>query len=265
MKIAIGIETIARPGIGRAYLDQTWANLRRAGVTTSKHLATKPDQPIGIVTVYGEGYTRQQNGMRAIKEALRVADEYGADWVMKLEDDLDFTDNFLENVADWLADYGHADTCMFSLAATFERVSMSRLADGVSSVFEAQARGDMTFPTVREYLRRGETCVPHRVGGYWGAQALVFRREDARDLVKFLGDDPALFDGKEYHRNRGHDLILQTWAHARKTKVFACAVPSFVQHIGEHSNLDQPEINHKQPFFQFPFAGRDYRYQRRAA
>lgn len=263
MKIAIGIETISRPVIGRKYLHQTWTNLGRAGVTSSEHLATAPGKPIGIVTVYGEDYTRQQNGMRAIKEALRIADEYDAEWVMKLEDDLDFTDNFLENVADWLADYGHANTPMFVLGSSFEQVSKSRFNEGETTIFDDCNAVGLSYPHVREYLRRGEACVPANVRGFWGAQALVFKRDMARSLVEFLGDDPVLFDGKMHHRNRGHDLLLQVWGQTMGAKAFACAVPSFVQHIGEQSNLDQPEINHKQPFFQFPFAGHDYRYQRR--
>ena len=256
MKIAIGMETKERPGgAGHGYLKQTLLNMHRASIFGSELLA-------GFEFVRGEGFTRQQNGMRAIKAGVEIAKTTGAEWVMKLEDDLDFTNNFLENVTDWLADYGHANVPMFSLAATFEFVSKSHFnLPETETVFDER---DTAFPRVREYMRRGEHIAPHGVGGYWGAQALVWRTADAEQLVEWLGDDPALFDGKTYHRNRGHDLLLQVWGMARGAKAFGCAVPSFVQHIGRQSNLDQPEIGHKQPFFQFPFAGHDYRYQRRS-
>lgn len=247
---AVGIETKTRPV--EQYFDVTLANLKRAGVFASKHLAT-------LAVSNGDHVTRQQNAARAIELAVRDAVRSGAGWVMKLEDDLDVTDRFLENVAGWLADYGHARTCMFSLAATFEQVSSSRFTCGEADVFD----DGTSFPRVREMIRRGETCVPHPARGYWGAQALVWRVEDAAQLVEWLGDDPALFDGTTHHRNRGHDLLLQQWAVERGVRAFACAVPSFVQHIGRRSNLDEPAIGHVQPFFEFPFAGRDYRYQRR--
>ena len=251
MKFAIGIETKKRP-TGVDYFGQTLKNLDRAGVFKSPLLAS-------LSVTHGEDCTRQQNAARAIAAATQAAKFYGCEWVMKLEDDLDFTDQFLENVAGWLADFGHANTPMFSLAATFEFVSRSRFANNERTVFEP---GE-SFGRVREYIRRGEHVAPHPVNGYWGAQALVWKTEMAEHLVKFLGDDPALFDGKMHHRNRGHDLLLQVWGNELGAKHFAVAVPSFVQHVGEQSNLDQPELGHKQPFFQFPFAGHDYRYERR--
>jgi hypothetical protein len=248
MKFAIGLETIRRPD-GTDYFGQTLANLTRAGVFKSELLST-------FRVAHGEGFTRQQNGQRAI--AMAAAD-VNADWVIKLEDDLDFVDNFLENVAAWLEDFGHANTCLFSLGASFETVSHSRFCDN-----EVLTEPGPSFPTVREYLRRGEHCVPHRVGGYWGAQALVMRRADALDLATFLGPDPALWDGVMHHKNRGHDLMLQCWGSARGVRSFACTVPSFVQHIGRVSNLSQPELQHVQPFFEFPWPGHKYEYIRRS-
>lgn len=252
MKIAIGIETIQRPN-GVDYFKQTLANLERAGVASSEHYG-------GIMFADGAGFTRQQNARRAIELGVQAAKITGAEWVMKLEDDLDFTDCFLENVAGWLADFGHSKVPMFSLAATFEFVSRSRFANTECTIFDP----GQSFPRVRAALARGEKILPHPVGGYWGAQALVWKTEVAEQLVAWLGDDPALFDGKAYHRNRGHDLLLQVWGHSLGAKHFAVAVPAFVQHLGEHSNLDQPELNHKQPFFQFPFAGRKFKYERRS-
>lgn len=233
IKFSVVIETKKRPG--ENYFQRTMDNLRRAGILESQRVAL-------LSVSRGDDCTRQQNAARAIEMA--AANDCG--WVMKLEDDLDFTDYFFENVAAWLEDFGHARTPFFALGCSFEIVSHSNYRHG--------------FPHVEEYVLKGERCVPHPVRGFWGAQALVFKRAEALDLVKWLGPDPALFDGKNYHRDRGHDLILQQWAHERGYTHVACAVPSFVQHIGEHSNLSRPEIGHVQPFFQFPFAGHNYRY-----
>ena len=249
VKISVGMETKVRPV--ENYFDTTMFNLNRAGVFESEHIAD-------FSVAHGEGFTRQQNAQRAIAMAVQRAKETDANWVMKLEDDLDFTDNFLENVADWLEDFGHAKVPMFSLAASFEFVSDSHFQLGDTVFNDALA-----FPRVRARVARGDAIAPHPVRGYWGAQALVWRTADAEQLANWLGDDPALWDGKLHHKNRGHDLLLQVWGVERGAKHFGVAIPSFVQHIGRRSNLDQPEIGHVQPFFQFPFAGRDYRYQRR--
>lgn len=253
--ICIGIETKIRPV--ENYLDQTLTNLERAGVPRSEHFA-------GLTITHGEGCTRLQNAQRTILAAVEQAEIVGAEWVMKLEDDLDFTDNFLENVTDWLADCGHAAAPMFVFGATFERVSQSHFNEDEHSIFD-QVGKRISFPNARAYMRRDINVVGHSVRGFWAAQCLVWKTETARHLAEWMGDDPTLFDGKMYHRDRGHDLQLQVWGAELGAKVFATCVPSFVQHIGRHSNLSRPGEAHVQPFFEFPFAGHHYRYRRKNA
>lgn len=281
MKINVAIETKDRRlTSGQNYLAQTLANLKRAGVFESEHLNSfvivsggeLPDYyehevepllhgiPHEFVHCPEEGCTRQQNGARAIR--------YGAmnpegEWVLKLEDDLDVLDDFLGNVARWLTDYGHYRSVpMYALAATYATVSASRYATPGETVF---GPGE-SFPYVRAQLATGRRALTHACLGFWGAQALLWRREVAEHLAAWLGPDPYLWDGRQEHRNRGHDLLLQVWG--RKwcqengvKEVFGVAIPAFVQHLGRHSNLDQPEIGHVQPFFEFPFPGREWRYE----
>lgn len=278
MKIAIAIETKDRRlHGGQNYLGQTLINLERAGVMASPHLHSLhivsggelPDffdvevvQPFMGGTSYQDlfwsyveadpaGVTRQQNGAAAI----RVAASTDADWVMKLEDDLDFTDDFLGNVTRWLADVGHLSVPMFVLGATFQRVSESKFQPG-----ETLAQPGPSFPRVRASMREGAKYMLHPIPGWYAAQALLWKQPVARQLARWLGNDPYLWDGKEQHRNRGHDLLLQVWGQEVGGRAFAVTCPSFVQHIGRTSNLDQPEINHRQPFFEFPWLGRDWRY-----
>lgn len=270
MKIAVSIETKDRRlSGGQNYLGETLKNLARTDFWSSPALHSvrivsggelddfiehevEPNLPTGAVVEYiapPPVCSRQQNGARAIRFGAEAA---GADWVLKLEDDLDFIDSFMESVVAWLGDYGHADVPMFSLAATFEQVSHSKYAEPDETVVGPGA----SFPRARAMMSRGDAIAAHQVAGYWGAQALLWKRPIAQELADWLGEDPYLWDGKERHRDRGHDLLLQVWGRGLGAKAFAVAVPSFVQHIGVQSNIQNP-------FFQFPFPGRRWSYLRR--
>jgi hypothetical protein len=150
---------------------------------------------------------------------------------MVLEDDLDFCDEFLEQVVPWLED--HPDYLMYVLGANY-----------------AQIQG---------IAERGGSGWRYPADVFYGAQALVWRREEAAQLAEWLGPDPFYVngDGKKV-RDHGHDLLLQRWARERKAEYFLASTPCMVQHIGEESG-----INNR--FFQFPWGGRNWRYERRAA
>lgn len=270
MKINIAIETKDRRlSGGENYLRTTLENMQRAGVLESEHLncliitsggewskAFYDEQIFPVLRSVPHEYvgpparcTRQQNAARAIR--------YGAmnrsgDWVMKLEDDLDFVDGFMDTVVAWLEDYGNAAVPMFSLASTYETVSTSIYAQPGETVLSPGP----SFPRVRAMMARGDAIAAYPVAGFWGAQALVWRRQMAENLAAWLGQDPYLWDGKEQHRERGHDLLLQVWGKQLRAKAFGVAIPSFVQHIGRQSNIQNK-------FFEFPFPGRSWSYQRR--
>lgn len=281
MKINVVIETKDRRLKGHVnYLAVTLGNLKRAGVFQSEHLNSfiivsggemegfyqeeiypilgRDGIPHQFVHCPPEGCTRQQNAARAIRYG---AMNQGGEWVLKLEDDLDVLDDFFGNVSRWLDDYGRATVPMFALAATYETLSRSRYATAGESVVGPGT----SFPYVRAQLGTGRRALTHPCRGFWGAQALLWRRPIAEHLGAWLGPDPFLWDGREEHRERGHDLLLQVWGQkwCQETgvrPVFGVAIPSFVQHIGRSSNLDQPEINHVQKFFEFPFPGRSWCY-----
>lgn len=271
MKFAIAIETKDRRLRGMVnYLGVTLENLQSAGVFTSPYLRSLcvvsggdlPDfyasqvqgRPVEWVPCPDEGCTRQQNAQRAIQAATNAAHE--GDWVIKLEDDIDVIRDFLGSVARWVDAIGDANTPMLSLGATFQNLSTSHYEPG-----ETILRPGPSFPNVRQMLAHGLFMYPHPVQGFWGAQALMWRKSWAQHLATWLGPDPALFDGKEYHRERGHDLLLQVWGQAIGAHYFGCAIPSFVQHIGRQSNLTRPDLGHVQPFFEFPWPGRDWSFE----
>jgi hypothetical protein len=130
--IAITIETKDRRlNGGENYLGQTIRNLRRAtnefddggvcsidivcnGIAGKDFELREVWEPLNgfEARFHLKDGTRQQNGARAIR--VGAAQPY-AEWVLKLEDDLDFCDDFIGSVSRWLAKYGHAAVPMFSL------------------------------------------------------------------------------------------------------------------------------------------------------
>lgn len=264
MKIAVAIETKDRrlsAFSGREnYLSTTLTNLKRSGVFLSPHLESLHVVSGGELPGFGqqmhpclfhdkvfyhacppEGRTRQQNGAMAI----RVASIRDVDYVIKLEDDLDFCADFLGSVARWLTKFGGRDVKMFALAQAFAPYQEARYSGSGESVL---GPGE-SFKFVRKLIHQGHQFYRHDVkqeGGFWGAQALCWRIDRARELVDFLGDDPNWAGD----RNAGHDLLVGEWA-----EFIGAAIPSFVQHIGETSNFKHDR------FFQFPWPGRDWWFQ----
>ena len=184
--------------------------------------------------------------------------ETGADYVMKCEDDLDFIADFIGSTMRWIADHENPRVGMFVLGHGFANVSACRYAHPEESVL---GPGE-SFSTCRKLLAQGQTGVAGPVrSGFWGAQALVWRRKVAIELLEWLGPDPYYLGmrGTERapFRDRGHDLLLGQWG-INQAWWFATPVPSFVQHIGVESTL-------KNKFFQFPWPGREWKYHAKVA
>lgn len=196
------------------YLNETMKNLARAGVLASPHL-------VRLDVHDGVGITMHQNAQRCIE----LAAEGDHDFAMVLEDDLDFCDNFLENVALWLEDFAVEEKNMYVLGANYSQIHM--------------------------VTERGGRAWAYPVGAFYGAQALLWRRKDAEELAQWLGPDP------DYNgiKNHGHDLKLQQWGKTHGIEFFTASAPCMVQHIGEQSG-----INNR--FFQFPWGGRDWKYEK---
>jgi hypothetical protein len=216
--IGIAIKTIDRSP-KHNYLQETCENLRRA-------LGTPPvEARPQIVISDGHGLTLHQGAAKAIQAGV----DLGTPWVLVLEDDLDFCDDFLGSVARWLMDHAEDRYPMYVFGAS--------------------------YPQVVEAILAGRTSWEYPVGAFYGAQALCWKREVAEQLVQWLGPDPAMGAVKD----RGHDLLLgRGWAPAIGATHFLASCPSFVQHIGRQSSLDTTQ------FFQFPWPGRGWCYMGRA-
>lgn len=243
--ISIAIKTMdRRPRGSRNYLGETVRNMERAGVFRSLLLHSltivdsgSPDfsdffrvemydadrrAANGRMTQVMSGrWTLHQTAAAAIREVAAT----GAQWCMVLEDDLDFCDRFLESVVGWLEDHARDDRRMYAFGANYAQIA-SRLS-----------AGEWDYP----------------VGSFYGAQALAWKRKDAAQLAEWLGPDPS-YRGV---RDHGHDLLLQQWGKAVGLTHFLASAPSFVQHVGSDSG-----INNR--FFQFAtWPGRGWKYSRR--
>jgi hypothetical protein len=213
--VSIAIKTRDRAP-RKDFLEETMENLRRAGIHKSAHFDS-------LFVVDGAERTLHQNAQTCIEVAsIRKTAKY----TMVLEDDLDFVNDFLENAVAWLeANPGFE---MYALGANYAQI--------VSAV------------------RKGRDYWLYPVGAFYGAQALVWRRETAEQLAKWLGPDP------EYNgvRDHGHDLKLQQWGRERGAEFFLASAPSMVQHIGNESGIGNR-------FFQFEsFPGHEWKYERRS-
>jgi glycosyltransferase involved in cell wall biosynthesis len=156
--------------------------------------------------------------------AIRSASEAAARWVLVLEDDIDVCDDFLESVAAWLEQHATSRHRMYAFGASYS-------------------------PQIRLANNAGRTIWPYHIPQFYGAQALAWAREDAQQLAEWLGDDPSYKGNRDAH----HDILLQQWGQGLGLTHFAASVPSFVQHIGTESTLDNDP-------FVFPWPGSEWSY-----
>jgi hypothetical protein len=221
------------------FLAETLQNLQRAGVFVSKHLvrpihvvdsgfspdpaytyrAIQPTEQMAFV-VDAADRTMHQNAARCI----RLASGLGADWTMVIEDDIDVCDKFLECAVAWLEDHRDPGPQMYVFGANYVQI--------------------------REATRRRQSFWSYPVDAFYGAQCCAWRTEDAIALADWLGEDPN-YNGDRTH---GHDLLLHQWGKVVGLKFFKASAPSFVQHIGAASVLNNE-------FFTFDsWPGRSWRY-----
>lgn len=227
------------------YLGETVINLERSGVLDSAHLAAPillvdsgsrdPDEFVhrelarcsrrDVFGLNSEKRTLHQNAAAAI----RLASMRDADYVLVLEDDLDFCSRFLESVASWLEDHFNPAFPMFVFGANYDPIA--------------------------ESCRRLKTSWKYPVSIFYGAQALVWKTKVAVQLAEWLGPDPSY--GLKQTRDHGHDLLLQRWGASLGASCFLASAPSFVQHVGRRSGIGNR-------FFTFSsWPGRKWSYERR--
>jgi hypothetical protein len=237
VKINIAIKTKDRSP-RKNFLRTTLENMIRAGVLESPHLralrvvnsdaSSDWAKPLPVITgpwvIDSCARTLHQNASRCIE----LASQGDADYAMVLEDDLDFCDDFLESVVAWLADHAVDGPQAYVLGASYSQIQAT--------------------------VNAGDSAWAYPIGAFYGAQALVWRREHATQLAEWLGPDP-MYNGV---RDHGHDLLLQKWGREQGLDHFIASAPCMVQHIGNESGIGNL-------FFQFPWGGRDWRYERRRA
>lgn len=241
MKVAVTMRTADRSP-GPNYLRRTLDNARRAGLFTSPHLAAfdivtshtptpAMDRALSLapshVTVSRSARTLTPN--ECATEAHQVADRHAADYVLFLEDDLDFCNDFLGSVTHWLHDFAEPQYPLY--------------------VFGHVKGGGKTTPGAR----------PYPVRGFYGTQCYAVPRHRHGQLVEWLSSNP-------HYENRAlggravprcHDLRLHNWAQDLGCPNFLASTPSFVDHIGEVSGMGCKPVR----FVSWP--GRDWSYQGR--
>lgn len=232
--ISIAIKTAEREP---DYLNATLENLERGGVFDSYYLAnlcvvdTTPSLMHRRIPNFLKGEhafdieaegtrTLQQNAQRAIELAASVPCEY----VLVLEDDIDVCEAFLESAYTWLTDHRDDRCGMYAFGANYKQVLNA--------------------------VQAGETFWNYPMSAFYGAQACAWTRDNAVDLARWLGSDPE-YDGE---RDHGHDLNLARWGASRGFLSFKASAPSFVQHMGEVSTINNPWFG----FESWP--GRDWSY-----
>lgn len=138
-----------------------------------------------------------------IVNALIVGRGTGADWILLLEDDLDFCDDAIHSMRSWL--YAHAS----------QSVGMYTFGSACHEVRDCAIEGVSAWE-----------CPPHR---FYGTQAVAIHTSKIQGFVDAIEEHSgeSAFEGK-------YDLLMAE--HCRRTgqKILAAA-PSIVQHIGVES------------------------------
>jgi hypothetical protein len=201
--LSIGIRTVTRLEL---YLQHTLQRLSEV---------TKGSTFVQNVHVsYGDGLEPNENALRALSFAL--AD--GTDWVLLLEDDLEFIDDFAGSLQRWLDKFVIPTVHFYPLGCFYP-----------SAIQAARQDGMWEQPLL----------------GYYGSQAVVFRAADAQALIEWFPSRPTLKadSGWDYPRDRCFDLYLAAWhRHFEPTRdTVRTPAPCFIDHVGTTSAISHRE------------------------
>lgn len=137
--------------------------------------------------------------------------EVDCDWVLFMEDDISFCDDFLGSVDRWLSEHGNQNR-VFTFYTPYREV-------------------DNAF-------KGGQSSWGYQVEKFYGTQCLAMRPQDALSAAKAL-DRIA----KTWHSTKGYDLLLKAWAKEQGIRSFLASAPSFVQHIGTESSISSARFH----------------------
>ena len=158
---------------------------------------------------------------------LRGCSALECDWVIFLEDDIDFCADFLIGVDRWLEQHEREDRHIYTFHTPYREV-------------------------LRAY-ERGQTAWDYPISGFYGTQCLAMRREVAAEAAEGLAKLTATWESA-----KGYDLILKAWARERWPDVhhFLASAPCFVQHVGLRSSIGSGFHENQS------WPGRQWSYQR---
>ena len=140
-----------------------------------------------------------------VADALEYAATKGSEFVLFLEDDIDFVNNFFDSVARWLSDHVSSLPTIYPLGANYGEVT-----DGYN---------------------RGETWWSYPVSKFYGTQAFIIRSRDVASCVTYVRDH--CYD---LHKDgTGYDHLIRDWATSNGITHFVTPCPSFIQHVGTTS------------------------------
>jgi SAM-dependent methyltransferase len=216
VRIAITMRTANRAPKPN-YVGETVRRLVAQGVAPERiHLcATHPDvvwleRELGGIPVTLDvprvPRTPNQNGLAQIQ----TIDPTSADWILLLEDDLNFCADFLGSVERWIQDWARPNRHLYRLFGF--RVTPARSAPG--------AYDDLTLPR------------------FAGSQAVLLRMDDAQDFLAWGQANLETWGGFRGNAKIAFDKLLATWLHAQwPGEPPVMSHPLFVKHVGFQSSL----------------------------
>jgi hypothetical protein len=254
VKILVVLRTLNRAPKAN-FLGHTMVHLYRSGLWSSPHLHSfhvidsgSEDQasffaehlypwvPITItpgtfsIDAPATRRTHNENATAAWVRAARWADE--VDWVLNLEDDIDVCASFLGSVARWLERFATDEQLLYTFGSTWPGVGLA--------------------------CQNGLSAADVPIAAFYGAQAYAVRAKYAAPLATWLKGHLTYHGALDAsRRHQSHDLLLHDWARATEPSAmfFRASAPSFVQHTGRVSALNNP-------FFEFPtWPGRRWRFE----
>ncbi len=186
------------------------------------------DLPRPACHVPSERLKANMNGLAQVEAGLAT----GAEWIVLLEDDLEFCADFLPSLTAWLTDHARDDRHVYRLFG-----------------FVPNHSGSAAHDHPLEKLR--------------GSQAIVLRREDAADFLTWGRQHQKDWIDNLKWRSSGanpyiaFDKFVAAWALHRWPGVpGVLSSPHFVNHVGNQSSIHARGVRNDAPF-----AGTRWRYE----
>lgn len=201
-----------------------------SGRPRSKEFDASICRPWVAVDLPYERLTSNANHARALKAGALS----GAEWVVMLEDDVEVTDSFAENVEGWLADHATKEYRVYPLYASYQQIKTA--------------------------AESGATAWQYPIRAFYGTQCYAIRAGDAASIGDYLTRPDVLERWRG--RTKGYDLMISEWHQADYPGLdMLASAPSMVQHVGRSSALGN-EIRFHQAQ---SYPGTQWTYHGRAA